>query len=105
MPALHRQHVNPYGRAHRKRRATLIRAAFGAQCPGVLMPDGTLHRSPRCTIVMTNPRLMHLDHTTPVVLGGTVGDRVVCAPCNLSAGAILGNRLRATARARHSRIW
>lgn len=104
MPALHRQRANPYGRDHRKRRAALIRQAFGSMCPGVVLPDGRLHRSPRCTGIMIDARLMHLDHTTPVVLGGTVGDRIVCAPCNLSAGAILGNRLRGQP-ARRSRNW
>lgn len=51
---------------------------------------------------MTNPRLMHLDHTTAVALGGTVGDRIICKPCNLTAGTTLGNLLRKHPTARRT---
>lgn len=87
MPATARRHHHPYGAAHRRSRAALLPQAIGTPCPA--------HYSPHCTGLMTNPRLMHLDHTVPLALGGQHGDRIICAPCNLSAGATLGNRLRA----------
>jgi len=81
---------SPYDHTHRKRRAAMVRAALGTPCPA--------RYSRNCTGLMTNPRLMHLDHSTPLALGGVHGDRIICAPCNTSAGATLGNRLRGARR-------
>lgn len=79
-----------YGWQHQKRRAALLPHAVGTPCPGPALGP----RSPRCTGLMTDPRLMDLDHTTPAALGGTAGDRIVCRYCNRSSGARLGNQLR-----------
>ena len=96
MPATHRARRNPYDYRHRKRRAALLPAALGTPCPA--------QASPNCTGLMTDPALMHLDHTTPAALGGEAGDRIICAPCNLSLGATLGNQLRAPG-IRATRHW
>lgn len=106
MPALHRARRNPYDRAHRRTRAALIRDAIGTVCPGDYV-NGRPWRSANCHGIMLDPARMHLAHTVPVVLGGTHGDRICCAACNLGAGAILGNQLRRPALAppRRSRIW
>jgi hypothetical protein len=85
------------GYDHQRRRAALLPAAIGTHCP--------LGVSPRCTGLMTDPRLMQLDHSTPRALGGTRGDRIVCASCNASAGATLGNQLRAGTHRRKTREW
>jgi hypothetical protein len=85
--------TNPYDRHHRKRRDALLPAALGTRCPGGVV-GGRLYRSRRCVGIMTDPSRMHLDHTRALALGGTVGDRIICAPCNTGAGAALGNRLR-----------
>jgi hypothetical protein len=71
--------------AHQQRRKALLPAALGARCPIA---------GPKCDGVMTVPARMHLDHTVPRAVGGTVGDRIVCMPCNCGNGARLGNRLR-----------
>lgn len=105
MPANHRAIRNPYGHAHRKMRAALLPDALGTVCPA--------QYSPRCTGLMIDPHQMHLDHSRPAALGGTRADRIVCAPCNLSMGAALGNQLRAGAppaepqpvRERASRVY
>ena len=57
-----------------------------------------------CDVFMTDPKRMQLDHSTPVALGGggVPGDRIICAHCNQSAGATLGNQLRGN---RASRDW
>lgn len=111
MPALNRAHGSPYGYAHRKRREGMVRAAIGTLCPGDFV-NGEPYRSPRCHGVMTNPRMMHLAHSLPVSLGGEQGDRINCAPCNLGAGAILGNQMRRPRRTppmptahRRTRAW
>lgn len=75
-----------YNHAHRKRRAQLLPMSIGTMCP--------LRISPNCTGLMTDPSRMDLDHSVPRALGGSVGDRMVCSPCNRSRGASLGNRLR-----------
>ncbi|HET6914750.1 MAG TPA: hypothetical protein VFH56_01540 [Acidimicrobiales bacterium] len=90
MPALARAKRNPYGSEHQKRRKALLPAAQGTPCPA--------RYSPNCDGIMTVPSRMHLDHSTPLALGGVHGDRIICAPCNLSSGAALGNRLRAARR-------
>jgi hypothetical protein len=89
-----------YGHNHQQRRKALLPAALGTRCPA--------HATPRCTTWMTDPRLMHLDHTTPLALGGTHGDRIICKPCNLSLGATLGNRMRqgvVAVRRAQTRAW
>lgn len=73
------------GSDHQRRRAALLPAAIGTRCPIA---------GPRCDGIMTNPKRMDLDHSTPRVLGGQHGDRITCSPCNRSTGATLGNRLR-----------
>jgi hypothetical protein len=79
------------GWQHRKLRAALIPAAIGRPCP---------LQGPRCDRVMTDPKRMELDHTVPRALGGRVGDRIVCMPCNRGRGAALGNKLRQDRRRR-----
>lgn len=74
---------HPYGWPHRRRRAALLPYAYGRPCP-------------MCDEVMLRSQRLDLDHSTPLVLGGTQGDRIVHASCNRSAGASLGNRLRAS---------
>lgn len=87
MPATNRRE---YSAAHRRRRAHLLPYALNTWCP--CGQAGCTHR---CDGLMTNPKRMDLDHSTPVILGGgEVGDRIICMPCNRSAGATLGNRLR-----------
>lgn len=80
---------------HQQRRKALLPAAIGTRCPIA---------GPRCDGLMSDPRRMHLDHTLPRALGGTVGDRIVCMPCNCGDGARLGNRLRAR-RSRQLPRW
>lgn len=73
------------GADHQKIREDLIPTALGTRCP---------IGGPRCIGVMDDPALMELDHSTPRAKGGTVGDRIVCAPCNHSEGARMGNAMR-----------
>src|SRR6185312_4881456 len=94
MPARSRVNGTPYDWPHRKTRARLLPAAIGTYCPGDRMPDGQPYRSGHCDGPMTDPSRMHLAHSLPVALGGTKGDIICCAACNLGAGAILGNTLR-----------
>jgi hypothetical protein len=54
---------------------------------------------------MVDPNLMELDHTHARALGGDRGDRIVCKPCNRSAGATLGNALRANRNRAPARDW
>jgi hypothetical protein len=97
MPARNRA-SRPYSTAHRKARARLLPYALNSWCPCGMA--GCTHR---CDGLMTDPTRMDCDHTTPLVLGGgEVGDRIICLPCNRSAGAALGNRLRGN---RASRDW
>lgn len=77
-----------YGWTHQRRRARMVKAALNTRCPA--------QASPNCDGLMVNPRRMHLDHSTPRALGGTHGDRVICAPCN----TYLGGRLGAARRGR-----
>lgn len=95
MPALGRRE---YSAAHRRERTRLIPYATGTWCP-----CGETGCNHQCDGLMLDTSRMDLDHTLAVVLGGhEVGDRIICSPCNRSAGATLGNRLRAT---RGSRDW
>ncbi len=81
-----------YGPEHRRVRATLIPQALNTVCPCCW---GAQHTH-RCDGLMINPARMDLDHSTALILGGTgAGDRIICQPCNRSAGARLGNYLRA----------
>lgn len=70
-----------YNYAHQQRRKKLLPKAYGMACP-------------LCGGVMVRGQSLDLDHSTPVVMGGSTGDRIVHAACNRSAGATLGNRLR-----------
>lgn len=93
-----------YGHTHQQRRAILLPAALGTYCPGPSYGP----RSPRCTGRMIDRKRMHLDHTVARALGGKHGDRIICAPCNTSSGARLGNalrRARSTRRRAQSRAW
>jgi hypothetical protein len=74
------------GSEHQQRRKQLLPPAIGTPCP---------IQGPTCDRIMRDPKRMHLDHSRPRALGGTVGDRIVCMPCNTGRGAALGNRLRA----------
>lgn len=88
MPTRHRKSATHHllGYDHQQRRTALLPAALGTRCPIA---------GPKCDGVMVDPKRMHLDHSTPRALGGTIGDRIVCMPCNCGNGARLGNRLRA----------
>jgi 5-methylcytosine-specific restriction endonuclease McrA len=68
--------------------------ANGYVCPGL---NGIAHPATQ----------LEVDHVVPVALGGrdTDGLRVLCATCNLSRGAKLGNELRARKPLRTSRDW
>jgi hypothetical protein len=79
------------GWTHQQQRARLLPHAIGTRCP---------IRGPRCDGIMVNPKRMHLDHSTPRALGGTVGDRIVCMPCNLWMGGRLARRLQTARRPR-----
>lgn len=83
--------ADPYGYDHKLRRAALLPLAYGKRCPG------------KCGRIMTRGMALDLDHSVPLILGGTVGDRIICASCNRSAGATLGNRVRNGTH--HSRDW
>lgn len=65
-----------YGYAHRKRRARLLAKAYGTPCP-------------MCDRIMQPGDKLDLDHSVPLALGGTVGDRIVCRSCNRAAGGRL----------------
>jgi len=92
--------TNPYGYAHKQARKALLPWALGTRCPCRTAE----HWKHRCDGVMTDPARMDLDHTLARALGGgDAGDRLICSPCNRSAGARLGNRLRLGVRA--SRAW
>jgi hypothetical protein len=88
-----------YGPAHRKERARQLVYSINTMCPCCWGQPSKHH----CDGLMLDPARMDLDHSTPIALGGTgVGDRLICLPCNRSAGGSLGNRLR---DARASRDW
>jgi hypothetical protein len=73
-----------YGYEHRKAR---IRALD-------MMPNGAL--CPRCNRPMYKWQRLQLGHTVSVAMGGSNGPtRIEHGVCNESAGARLGNRLRA----------
>jgi 5-methylcytosine-specific restriction endonuclease McrA len=61
------------GIEHQRRRAELLPKAYGTSCP-------------LCGRVMLRGQVLHLDHTVPRSKGGTVGDRIVHGPCNVSRG-------------------
>lgn len=81
-----------YGRLHRKRRKALLPFAYGKPCP-------------MCGQVMEISHNLDLDHSIPVAMGGTVGDRIVHRTCNIRAGAKLGNEVARSRRPRLSRDW
>lgn len=78
---------SPYGYQHQKRRAALLARAYGQPCP-------------LCGNVMLPGQRLHLDHSLPLALGGSTGDRITHGRCNERAGARLGNRLRGLKRKR-----
>jgi hypothetical protein len=81
MPARART-TRTYTTAQRKTRARLLPRAYHTACP-------------ICAMTMLPGQALDLDHTLPVVLGGTgAGDRITHATCNRSTGATLGNLLR-----------
>lgn len=70
-----------YGWDHQQRRKKLLPKAYGMACA-------------LCGLVMLKGQALDLDHSTPLALGGSVGDRIIHAACNRSAGATMGNRMR-----------
>ena len=77
------------GSGHQALREQLLPAAYGQPCPGPWQG----RRSPRCTQVMVDRRLMDLDDRVPRMLGGrstVTGGRICCSPCNRSAGGRMG---------------
>jgi len=81
---------SPYGYQHQKRRAALLTHAYGKPCP-------------LCGAVMLPGQRLQLDHSIPLALGGTTGDRIVHGRCNERAGARLGNLIRGRRRAKTRR--
>ena len=91
-----------YSDAHRKARKKLLPYAIGTYCP-CGMSGSCTHK--KCDGLMTDPKRMDCDDIVPIVLGGShdiSNKRIVCAHCNRSAGATLGNLLRAK---HSSRDW
>lgn len=73
------------GADHQRRRAQLLPAAIGTACP-------------LCEKTMTADQALDLDHSTARAIDATsVGDRIVHASCNRSAGARLGNEIQGRA--------
>lgn len=85
-----------YGADHERTRARLLPAAYGRPCE-------------MCGEPMRQDEKLDLDHSLPIALGGTKGDRIVHAICNQRAGAELGReRAKAAKRAKAfepSRAW
>jgi hypothetical protein len=71
--------ASPYGTAHQRTRARLLPAAYGTPCP-------------LCGLLMLRGQRLHLDHSTPVVMGGTHGDRITHGWCNEGAGGRLARQ-------------
>jgi hypothetical protein len=81
-----------YGRAHRKARDKALD----------MMPNGAL--CPRCNRPMYKWQRLHLGHAVSVAMGGNGGStRIEHGSCNESAGARLGNRLKAMRRNRNGK--
>jgi hypothetical protein len=81
-----------YGAAHRAaRKAALARLVPGQRCPLCSLP---MYATPAQALAAGLPRqlgLLHLDHWTPVMLGGAGGPtRLVHARCNTQTGGLLG---------------
>ena len=92
------------GAPHQAKRKALLPAALGTPCPGPWQGS----RSPRCTGLMVDRKLMDLDEDPPRAVAKPVRWRMCCVPCNRGWGAGFGNRRRAQARAqprRWSRAW
>lgn len=83
-----------YGWTHQKARAAAVAAhRDGAPCP-------------MCGRPMFKADGLHLDHETPIALGGTGGDgRLVHARCNMSHGGRLSGRLRRARRVARVGGW
>ena len=79
-----------YGYQHRRIRARLLPKAWGQPCA-------------MCGYVMHKwDTTLQLDHSTPVALGGAVGDRIVHGGCNSRAGVALREQMKHT---RGSQDW
>lgn len=102
MPARQRT-SRTYSAKHRAARKRLLPHALGTMCP-CCEGRKTKHN---CDGLMTDPARMDCDHSRPVVLGGgEAGDRIICLPCNRSAGATLGNQMRSRTQAKPKRrLW
>lgn len=88
----------PVDSDHRKLRAAMLPEAIGTPCP--------LRISPKCTGIMTEPRLMQLDHILERSRGGrSTRDncRIVCAACNHRRGAMLGGNVTSRRHGRQRR--
>lgn len=69
------------------------------RCPALVYPDSLRHLNP-------DGRKFHLGHRSDVALGGKDGPKTPEHDhCNTSAGATLGNKLRAKRRRRTMRDW
>ena len=77
-----------YGWKHQQRRAALLPWAYGMPCE-------------LCGETMYQGQALDLDHSRPLSLGGTDGDRITHASCNRRAGA----RLRTHPARPQSRTW
>lgn len=84
------------GHAHQALRQRLLPAAIGTVCPGPWHGK----RSPRCTRIMVDPKLMDLDDDPPRVFGPPQRWRMCCTRCNRGAGAKLSNAMQAARRQR-----
>lgn len=82
------------GWEHQKRRAAMPPPA-GQRCP---CTGCAKHRGRPCTTLLW-PHNSEADHVLARALGGAAGAlRWMCAPCNRSRGATLGNQLRQAKR-------
>jgi hypothetical protein len=84
MPARNRA-SREYSVAHRNARKKLLPHAYDTPCP-------------LCGHIMYEGQALDCDDIVPIVMGGTHdinNKRITHASCNRSAGATLGNQLRA----------
>ena len=99
MPSRVRRSANhkSYTYEHDKRRKELIPLAIGTPCPCRSRNCRRHSGQPTCGRLMVNPKQMDLGHDPPLCVDPTPrpGNVVICASCNRSEGAVLGNRIRA----------
>jgi hypothetical protein len=85
-----------YTSRHRATRRRLLPHAYGKPCP-------------LCGELMLKGQALDLDHSVPLIEGGTKGDRITHASCNRSAGGHLAAQRRREAleapRMPTSRTW